>query len=468
MKATFELSAEAKLFQAANHPRIVRYNGAWYLYDASGAYRDISEEIIRAWMREAAPYPLSMSRVSSAVDEIKAATVIDDHAYEPPCWLVSEPHLYDARPLIVCQNGILEPIGRTLSAHDDRLFCFNALPYSYDETAPAPQRWLRFLREVFSGDAESISELQKTFGYLVSHDTRLQRIIAIIGPTRSGKGTIGRILNALIGRLNIAGPSFNDLSGDFGLQSLIGKQVAIIADARITPRTDRMAVAERLLKISGEDAIDVPRKHMPAWYGRLGVRFVIMSNELPALPDQSGALSARYVLFQTPNSFKDRPDLGLDAALHAELPGILLWALEGLRRLWVERVISTPASARGLLDEVDSLGSPVKGFIKELCVLEPLANCTKDDLWNHYRGWHTSAGIPGAPLSKEMFSRALKTAYPGALRDYRPRVDGKPGPMQWQGVRFDYLRSIPSIIPGAQGAIRHDQWSDQGANPWKR
>jgi putative DNA primase/helicase len=435
MNEPFTLSTEVQTFFGIRTARVARFNGAFYTYEPSGAYREISEEVIRAEIRRACPWALTSAKVSNALDEIKSARVIDSHSVTLPCWIDEAGRAHPVGCVIVCANGILNPLTAQLTPHDDRLFILNALPCEFDPRAPTPQRWLRFLWEVFSGDSETITELQKMFGYLVSGDTKLQKIFAIIGPTRSGKGTLARVLEALIGASNVAGPSFGDLSRDFGMQSLIGKQLAVIADARVTHQTDRMAVAEKLLKISGEDSLDVPRKYLEPWHGRLSVRFLILSNELPALPDQSGALSARYVLFHTPNSFAGHEDRGLDAALRLELSGILLWALEGLRRLMAEGTIRTPASAREIMDEVDSLGSPIKAFAKERCTLAHDLWISKDDLWFAYQRWHQASGIPGHPLSKEMFSRSLKTAFPGRLKDYRPRSpDNAPRPMCWSGI----------------------------------
>lgn len=439
--ASFPLSTEAEAFFGARHARLVRFNGCWFTREASGSYREIADEVIRAEIRSACEWALTPANVNAALDEIKSATVVDGHNAAPPLWLDDVPGMPPASRLIVCRNGILEPIAATLHEHNDALLTFNALPYDFIPNAPAPALWLRFVDEVFSGDVESIGELQKLFGYLLTPDTSLQKLFAIIGPTRSGKGTIGRVLEALIGKANVCGPSFHKIGGDFGLQSFIGKQLALIADARLGHRTDKVIVAERLLSISGEDSLDIARKGIADWHGRLNARLLIMSNELPALPDPSGALAARFVAFLTPNSFLGREDRALTDKLLAELPGILNWSLHGLRRLVIEGRIVTPAMARDLIDGIETLGSPVKAFVAERC--EMAGEVKKDDLWSAYRGWHVSNGLPGAPLSKEMFGRALKTAFAGRIKDYRPRNDGGNRSWSWSGVTLRILDHYP-------------------------
>ena len=104
---------------------------------------------------------------------------------------------------------------------------------------------------------------------------------------------MGRVLTALLGKSNVCAPTLASLSQCFGLWPLIGKQLAIISDARLGGRADQQAIAERLLSISGEDGITIDRKYLVQWTGRLTTRFVIMTNELPRITDASGALASR-------------------------------------------------------------------------------------------------------------------------------------------------------------------------------
>ena len=68
---------------------------------------------------------------------------------------------------------------------------------------------------------------------------------------------------------------------------MIGKPVAIIADAKLSGRADTGAIVERLLNISGEDVVDVNRKNKDQWTGKLPTRLMMLANELPRLPDQA-------------------------------------------------------------------------------------------------------------------------------------------------------------------------------------
>ena len=140
-------------------------------------------------------------------------------------------------------------------------------------------------------------------------------------------------------------PTLAGLGTNFGLAPLIGKRVAIISDARLSGRADQHAIAERLLSITGEDALTIDRKYKSAWTGQLQTRFLIISNELFRLADASGALASRFILLMLAKSFYGQEDRNLTKKLMTELPGILNWAAAGWVRARTAR--SFPATGLG-------------------------------------------------------------------------------------------------------------------------
>jgi putative DNA primase/helicase len=352
-----------------------------------------------------------------------------DHRTSQPSWLDGRGP-FPAEDVLPTRNALVYLPGLVGSADGatcpptPRFFCPYSLGYDFDLGAPKPVKWLAFLGQLWPDDPESIATLQEWFGYQLTADTSHQKIFVLIGPKRCGKGTIARILTALVGSENVVNPTLSSLEENFGLAPLIDKVAAVITDARLSGRPDIARVVERLLSISGEDSQTIDRKFLPAWNGKLSARFMLISNELPRLSDTSGALAGRMVVLKLTESFYGREDPGLTDTLLQELPGILLWAIKGWRRLRERGRFIQPASAAPLVEEMEDLASPVGAFLKECCLLEPGSEVSVDDLFSAWRRWCEKQGRDH-PGDQAKFGRDLRAVIPGLDVKQRRLPDGR-------------------------------------------
>jgi putative DNA primase/helicase len=241
-----------------------------------------------------------------------------------------------------------------------------------------------------------------------------------------------RVLIALLGGANAGAPTLASLAQPFGLASLIGKQLAVISDARLGSRADQHVIAERLLSISGEDPITIDRKHRDAWTGRLGVRFMLTSNELPRIADSSGALAGRFITLMLQTSFYGREDHGLAERLLPELPGILNWSMEGWRKLQERGAFVQPTASAEAIRDLEDLGSPVGAFIHDCCEVGADQQVARDKLFERWCAWCSAQGrhYPGTIA---VFGRDLRAVVPG-LGEVRPRDEGGNRERYYQGV----------------------------------
>jgi putative DNA primase/helicase len=139
-----------------------------------------------------------------------------------PCWLGGDGP-FAAAEVLACRNALVhlpsliqgrEPCLVPPTPH---FFSQNALDYDFDPGAPEPVAWLAFLRQLWPDDSEAIDTLQEWFGYMLLPDTSQQKILFVVGPRRSGKGTIARVLQALVGIDNTTSPTLAGLATNFGL-----------------------------------------------------------------------------------------------------------------------------------------------------------------------------------------------------------------------------------------------------------
>ena len=328
----------------------------------------------------------------------------------------------DRGPVVPLANGLLTIDNRKLIPHTPAYFSPHVLPFEFDRTAPSPARWLRFLEELWPDDEESRAALAEIMGYILGGSTALQKIFMLVGPLRSGKGTIGRVLTGLLGAHNVAAPTLAGLTTNFGLSPLIGKPLGLISDARLSTRADGTVAVERLLSISGEDSLTIDRKYRDPWTGRLPTRFIVLTNEVPRFTDASGALASRFNVLVLTNSFFEKEDPGLTDDLLAEAPGIFNWCLDGLDRLNARGYFEMPESSNAALQRLQDLASPVSAFVRDRCVVAPVGEVDKDDLFVAWKDWCIGEGKDRAG-TKAVFYRDLHSAYPG-LTESKPRVEG--------------------------------------------
>lgn len=335
-----------------SEPSLRYWNGEWYRWNGCIYVKLFADEVKRRIFLDLVrteAKPPGRTVINAVLDMMRHLTLIEGSTV--PCWLSQEP-AYPADEIVAAQNGLLHlpslVSGRSVVLpHSPSFFALNALPYRYEKDATCPQ-WERFLAELWGDDAESIDTLQEWCGYLLLPDTRQQKLLMLIGPTRSGKGTLARVFRMLLGESNVASPTIRSLSGSFGLWGLLGKSLAIVPDASPTASS---SLVELLKSLTGEDALDIDRKNLaPLSSVKLTARLMIIANDLPEMSDPSGALAERLLIVRTTHSWAGREDKTLTAKLLTELPGILRWAVQGWRRLRKRGHFRQPRSSRHLID----------------------------------------------------------------------------------------------------------------------
>jgi len=445
----------AEAFEAWSREQGVQHHhhiDTWTVF-REGKYKIVTETEIGKWLRRFAKLvhvnkkgtpplkilPHVIRAVLDALSALDNVWIRPRHA--PPVRM--DDSLPEVKNIIALNNCLLDittfpPKQLPLT---DKYYNLNYLPFDYDPTATW-QKWDKFCGEIFtikqlaknqegfdgdSGefeetyedipDAQSISTLQEIFGLCLTNITSYQKIFGIVGPRRSGKGTIGRLLAEVCGYENISAPTLAGLTTEFGLQGLLNKTVAIVGDANLGSKSgDITRAVERLKSISGEDAQQVNQKNqIVKEVKKLNVRFVILGNELQNLQDPTGALASRFIYLITTQSFLGRENNNLQEELVAERAGIFNWALIGLERLrkrgfFLETDISKETQARA-----EAIGSPVMAFAHDWCVFKQSESVSRQDLYNAYKLWNEEEGR--GKLGRTRFYEEFQRAFPSISLD---------------------------------------------------
>jgi len=369
-------------------------------------------------------------KMSGDVLEAMTAVAYVHGPTEFPFWLDERPGDPDARDLIVVRNGVLN--WRTGEMFHDgafpRLVHVCGSPVEFDPFASEPEAWLAFLDQIFDGDRQQIDLLHEVLGCLLTGQNEMEKIFFMKGPPRSGKGTILKMAEDVIGPGHVTTPKIKQIQdGGFGLKALIGKKAALIGDARCSAKNTEELV-ETLLSISGRDKQTIKRKWMDDFEGRLGVQFVIVSNELLRLNDGSGAIATRMVVLKTRRSFLGREDRGLYALLSGtQLPGLMNLLLDAARRLRERGRFLTPASSEGEVAALFRQTSTVAAFAHE-CLVDTAREDdwpTKESVFDDYEAYCDAYSLPC--YNKETFwSKLADTGrYSPEMEGRGPRSSGR-------------------------------------------
>jgi P4 family phage/plasmid primase-like protien len=311
------------------------------------------------------------------------------------------------RGVVPFRNGLLDvETGEIFPVTADWDVWWN-VPLDFAPGASCPS-WVRFLGSIGWGEhTEEYRLLRQWFGYLLSGLKDQQKMLLLKGPTRGGKGTILKIAGAMLGD-GAVGITLQGLTGNFGLQPMLGRSLATIGDARFENRTDKVLV-ERLLSIVGDDEVMVDVKNQKPVSTRLDTRLMMASNEVPKFIEASDALAQRFVVLESEISFLGREDLGLERRLRAELAGIVEWSLEGLRDL--QEAGSFAATTRGqeIVHDMIVGGSSVRRFVEERCEFGSAYKVLTSDLYQAYAMWARARNL--YVVNDHQFGQDIRTAF---------------------------------------------------------
>jgi putative DNA primase/helicase len=324
----------------------------------------------------------------------------------------------DPKDLVALQNGILNIRTKDRLQHTPLFWSPNVLEFDNDPQADCP-RFMKFLsKELFPNDLQAQWAVMEWIGYCLTDDTKYQKILLLIGPPRSGKGTLIRLIKGITGPANFHATSIHDFAGRFGLASAIGKKVVAIPEFVTdgVPPSVLSAMATRLKSISGEDDVTVQRKNIDDWTGRLYAKVVLAANQTPRLKDFSGAIATRFIVVRFSNSFLGNEDYDLDEVLKAERPGIFNLALRALDQMRGRdgtklRGPIQPDSGRDAKNELEHLTSDILAFVEECCELGPTFEVPLDRIFLEYRQWGQMQNKRYSG-EKNHFTAALRGKFP--------------------------------------------------------
>lgn len=355
---------------------------------------------------------VTRSLVSNVIGAMESVCAVS-WSIPMPCWLPdrSRPHYVSAKNGILDLDAVfkVKPESECLLPHSSDWFSTSRLDYEFDSAASCPI-WLDTLNYAMQGDLQRIAILQEWAGYLLTITNDLQRFLVLEGGGGNGKTVYFAAMTAMLGEDNVSNVSIESFDGQFDLGATLGKSANICGDVGVVD-----TIAEGILKqFTGGDFMQFDRKHVDPITARPTAKLMVAWNTRPRIRDRSMGLWRRMLMVPFNKKVTgsrrvlgmDKPDWWIE---QGEAPGILLWAIEGLRRLREQGDFTRSDVCDEAMAEYRIDTNPTAEFFEEyLTAGTGEINCSR--LFDLYRHWCGKMNCK--PLGNRQFGKELMKALP--------------------------------------------------------
>jgi phage/plasmid-associated DNA primase len=361
-----------------------------------------------------------------------------------------------------------------------------ALPHAYDPGARCPM-WEAaldaFFRDKPAEERVQYARLiQEVAGaaLLTRKPRGLARALILHGPQNAGKSQVLHVLQGLLSTTAIAQP-LSSLEGEHGTVPFAYHRPWVLHEAFnqakwvMSDKTKQLITQEQVL-------INIKRGAQFLHVYRGSVFWA--TNHPPTFRDASQAIVKRLLTVPCNAGFDDRVPEGIAAQaikegfsniaeyiLAHEGPGLLNWAIEGLRRAYDRGQFDPPESMAAVEQAIYDDSNPVAEFVRDYCVFDPDRMCRIHDWQAAFKAWWVeqrgdrdvpagrAIGVALANLGDSRIGLDKKTFRTNTSRYYGGIVLSDEGLDYWKGA------SAAALAKGLLGDLSKDPFEVNKAVP---
>jgi P4 family phage/plasmid primase-like protien len=284
--------------------------------------------------------------------------------------------------IIVCRNGTLDLRTFELREHRPEDYAMGGLPFDYDPTAKA-EAWNEFIGGHLGPEIWGF--LQEFAGYSLTTDTSYELALWLLGAGGTGKSTFLEGLTSIMGN-RVGRLSLSDIErSSFALENIVGKTL-LTATEQPSMFIKQVDIINTL--VSGE-MVSVNRKNKPIVDVRPTAKLAWAMNSLPKIREEGNGIFRRLMIVKFPALAPQEKDPAVKERIRLlEPPGILAWAVEGLRRLRKRDGFKIPESVRVVVQDFEHSNDPPRQFLEEVCERgDESLHVGRKELYDAYAKW---------------------------------------------------------------------------------
>jgi putative DNA primase/helicase len=389
-----------------------------------GVYEDFAEVHLKKLLFDAAEY-IKKYEGESLINKMGINEVmerVNSWSLQPISSFECDQHICNF------SNGILNLDTYELMPHSPDWLLMSKSPALYDPDAKCPQ-FQEFMGQ--SLDKKYHPLIEEIIGYIFWPQYLIQKAFMFLGPKRTGKSTMMRVIEAVVGQDSCSHVNIQDLiKHRFMRARLFGKKLNSSGDLPATPLTD----VGIFKNVTGEDTIEAENKYENPFSFKNRAKILFSANSLPRLRVPDDAFYGRWVIVPFENSFygKEDPNLTVKLTTSDELSGILNLGLEGLKRIRQNGWKFTYEDDAGTIYRKKS--NPLFGFLEDRCEASSDGYIVKADLIVAYNQYAMKMGFPPSQSKKAMGKDMLdQTIIP--VETFYPSINGKQVEA-WRGIKM--------------------------------
>lgn len=325
--------------------------------------------------------------------------------------------MFDKNPLKVgVKNGTLNLETLELEEAKREDYISKQLNVEFNPQANAPT-FRKFIDDIFAGDQELISYIQRAVGYSITGDTSEQVVFICHGNGANGKSVFLDALSSVLGDYadncsfsTFEGNKRNDATND--LAKLKGKRFVTVIE---TDEDKRLAEA-RVKSVTGQDSITCRYLYCEYFSYQPEFKIWMAVNHKPLIKGTDRGIWRRIKLIPFTRNFEKSADPYLAQKLKTESSGILNWMLEGCKE-WKEKRLGTARAIEIASEAYKKESDLVQQWLEERTLSDSNSNTSCFDAYISFKEWCAHRKYP--EFSMNSFGRVMSE------KGYERKSNGK-------------------------------------------
>lgn len=323
---------------------------------------------------------------------------------------------------ICFKNGMYDTKTGELFEHNPKYFCINQIPHVFKKTEPKRKEAMENFLGFICDENDEREMLLQFIAYSMTADTSQQIFMVLNGIGGTGKSTVIRLIEEIIGSKNMSNISMMELNHRFACIDLMGKLLNSCADLETTALKD----TSTLKKLLGEDRIRGEAKGKDVVYFKNYAKLIFSTNQLPNVQNEYTNGFYRRLLIFTMDKKPEKVNTNLFDELREEIGYLIFISLKELQKMYQNGKITISKQSEREIERLRTDSDHIQRFLDEYFVFETQIREIRSKIYKKFIEFCEEESIK--PVGKQEFFKILRTK---GIKEIRTG-----GYVYFQGIKF--------------------------------